>query len=77
MQNKLNTLGLYLILLLMMLVLVHKEISKLFVYYREIFSLVFIGLFFVHRSSHIVQSFINRRVFIEIFDIALNLDGAG
>jgi hypothetical protein len=55
----------------MMLVLVHKEISKLFVYYREIFSLVFIGLFFVHRSSHIVQSFINRRVFIEIFLLLL------
>lgn len=66
MKIKLNNFGLNLILLLIILVLVHKEVSKLFPYYRELFGLVFILLIFLYKSSHIYNSIINNRIFYEI-----------
>ena len=54
-----------------MSVLVHKEMSKLFIYYREVFSLLFIVLFLRHRFSDISHSMLNKKVFIEILWLAL------
>lgn len=71
MNIKLNNLGLYLILILMMLVLVHKEVSRLFVYYREIFGLLFIVLLFLHKPSHLFHSLTNRKVYLEIIFLIL------
>ena len=65
MKINLNTVGLYLVLLLLILVSLHQEILKLFVYYREVFGLVFILLLFVKRSSNIFHSMLYRKVFVE------------
>jgi len=71
MKINLNTVGLYLVLLLIALIPFHQEISKLFVYYREILSLLFIVLLVMHGSSDIFQSMLNRRVFFEILLLVL------
>ena len=71
MKINLNTFGLYSILLLLMSVLVHKEMAKLFVYYREVFGLVFIVLLLRQRFSDISHSMLNKKVFIEILLLAL------
>ena len=54
-----------------MMVLVHKEMAKLFVFYREIFGLVFIVLLLRQRFSDISHSMLNKKVFIEILLLAL------
>jgi len=71
MKINLHTFGLYSILLLLMMVLVHKEMAKLFVFYREIFGLVFIVLLLRQRFSDISHSMLNKKVFIEILLLAL------
>jgi len=71
MKINLNTLGLYLMLLLLILIQVHEEIHKLFVYYREIFGLLFIILLIMHGPSKIFKSMINKRIFFEILFLIL------
>ena len=71
MKIKLNNFGLYLILLFLMFVLVHKEVANIFAFYRELFGLAFLVLLFIHKSSYIYQSIINRRIIIEIIFLML------
>ena len=71
MKINLNTLGLYLVLLLMMSVMIHKEVGRVFVFYREIFSLIFIVLLLRQGVSKISHSLLNKRVVVEFFLLAL------
>ncbi len=67
MKIRLDPVGLYFVLLLMVLVPLHQEVSQLVsYYYREMFGLVFIVLLFMHRPSEIYRSMFNRRVYVEI-----------
>jgi len=71
MKINLNTVGLFLVLLLMMSVLIHKEVAKVFVFYREIFSLIFIALLLRKGISKIFHAVLNKKVIAEIFLLAL------
>ena len=71
MKINLNTLGLYLVLLNMMLVLIHQEVAKVFVLYRELFSLIFVALLLWQGFSKISHSLLNKKVVVEFFLLAL------
>jgi len=71
MKINLNTVGLFLVLLLIMLVMIHKEVGKIVVFYREIFSLIFLALLLWQGFSKISHSLFNKRVIVEIFLLAL------
>ena len=71
MNTRLNSVGLYFVLLLLVLVPLHQEVSQLVTYYREIFGLVFIVLLFMHGPSNIFRSVFNRRVYVEVLFLVL------
>lgn len=64
MKISLNTLGLSLVLILIMLLLVHKEVVSLLPFYREIFAIFFILLILKQKTFDISQFMLNKKVFL-------------
>lgn len=64
MPISLNILGLNLVLILMMLLLVHKEVVSLLPFYREIFAIFFILLILKQKKLDISQFILNRKFFL-------------
>lgn len=72
MRIRLDSVGLYLLLLLTALVPLHQEVSQLIsYYYRELFGLVFIVLLLMQGPYKIYYSTFHRKVYIEVLLLAL------